>query len=280
MSAVAVMSLGYVDYRRNFSCLCLLVMMMMMMMSIPVLRTEAALLPSDKSPNLQLGGRGRGGRGRGGDNFDPLLTLPQFADDYSELVMAAVIERNFHNNDLYLVVMLMGHKAFHDMPQRPFLMMKMNSSTYSSSHSSSNNRETFTDKWMKAAKRWNPERKVDLKDSKIHCQFRESNPNNSKIYSSKAYWLPTYLSADNGFNRNLDVLRCKIKASADLNQMLNRYNDKKYISRRKLFVTLERRTGGDNGGSGGSGGGDNGDASLSEASSTAGLEKVISFTVP
>ena len=34
-----------------------------------------------------------------------------------KLVIAAVIERNFENSELYLVLLLMGREAFHDMPQ-------------------------------------------------------------------------------------------------------------------------------------------------------------------
>lgn len=189
--------------------------------------------------------------------------LPQFAEDYSELVMAAVVERNFDNSELYLVLLLMGHKAFHDMPQRPFLMI--NSSLVApedgdegeggGGYNSDFLGIHHVDAWRRAAMIWDPSRRVNLNNSKMLCRLKNniedvginkpsedhnpaSSPASSPSYLSKAHWLPGYLTADPGFNRNVDILRCKLQRGSLVYQAL--LLDKKAFDRRLLSVELLR----------------------------------------
>jgi hypothetical protein len=173
-------------------------------------------------------------------------SLPLFADDFSELAVAAVVERNFESLDLYLVIFLMGHKAFHDMPQRPFLMINSSLLTARAKSSTSLGSHQINS-WRHAASTWDPNRRVSLGDSKMNCRLRNNiedldsdyiNIGNSSEYLSKAHWLPSYLTADPGYNRNIDILRCKLRGGTIIHRalLLNR----KAFNRKVLSVELLR----------------------------------------
>ena len=102
--------------------------------------------------------------------------LPSFANDNTELFIAAVIEREFSSTILYLDTILMGHKSLSHMPQLPILginnillisivililtlTIAMNKSTNTISH------------WKDAALKWNPDRELNLTYSGYLCKI-------------------------------------------------------------------------------------------------------------
>lgn len=117
--------------------------------------------------------------------------LPQFAHDYSDLLISAVIERSFKSKELHLTMIFMGHKALRYLPQMPFLWV--------------NNSDNTIDSWRKVVSIWKSSDSVDNIDSNITCSF-----NVSAKHSSKAQWLPESSTVNSGFNKNIKVLRCAI----------------------------------------------------------------------
>lgn len=126
--------------------------------------------------------------------FAKLVSLPSFSYDYSELFISAFIERPIStlDKDFHLVMILMGHKSLHYMPQNPFLMI--------------NNSESTINQWKKASKHWNRDDTKKSSESNLECQFNMD----LDIPSTKAIRLPDSTSTDVGFNRNINVIRCKI----------------------------------------------------------------------
>ena len=134
----------------------------------------------------------------------PMSSLPSFANDNSEVFIAAIIEREFDTSSLYLDTILMGHKALSHMPQLPFLSMNQSLKTIS--------------RWKDVASKWNPDQQLNLTNSGYLCKVHINNHENTvnSYYYTNAYYVPDTTTNDNGFNRNINVLRCRLKNSQEI----------------------------------------------------------------
>jgi hypothetical protein len=83
--------------------------------------------------------------------------LPAFFYDKSEFLLSAIIEKSYLSPQLHLVMIFMGHKSFHHMPQMPFLMI--------------NNSDTTLNQWKKMASLWRKDDFVNLENSNINCKM-------------------------------------------------------------------------------------------------------------
>ena len=108
--------------------------------------------------------------------------------------MAAVLERSFNSYDIYLVMFLMGHAALFNRPQQPFLMINNVSSTVAH--------------WQNAARKWDANRIVDTSYSGLVCKTKLASNNTPSV--SEAMWVPSRTTTDSGFNKHLEILRCKL----------------------------------------------------------------------
>jgi len=144
--------------------------------------------------------------------------LPQFSRDYSELLISAVIERSFIDDELYLAMIFMGHKAVRYMQQMPFLWINTSESTLRS--------------WKVVTETWSSNDKVDYSDSGITCAFNVSVEQKYIEYKSEARWLPDASTVNSGFNQNIKVLRCRLS--------FDTYIFRKRRSKDKLSVMLAR----------------------------------------
>lgn len=133
--------------------------------------------------------------------------LPRFANDNSECFIASVIERSFDSQDLHLVTFLVGHKALRYMPQLPFLFF---------------NKSESMNSWRRAASLWQSphDNEMNMTDSGITCRLQNNLNSSTGAYETKAYWLPDTTTQDPGFNRNIEIMRCKILNTADVFNVL------------------------------------------------------------
>lgn len=141
------------------------------------------------------------------DNVETeMKQLPSFAADFSELFVAAVVEKSFVSEDLYLSMIMMGHSVLYRQPQMPFLMI--------------NNSDTLL-QWKAAARMWNKDRTVDTKHSGLRCAMHNAKSKAFDIkgsgapntFSSTAHWAPSETVGDERFNKAIEMLRCKIDSA-------------------------------------------------------------------
>ena len=152
--------------------------------------------------------------------------LPSFANDNTELFIAAVIEREFKSTILHLDLILMGHKALSHMPQLPILAM--NKSTSTISH------------WKDAALKWNPNRELNLTSSGYLCKIHINNDDaKASYYYTTAHWIPDTTTNDSGFNKNINVLRCRLKYGYEIYKKVT--NNKLYGPVSKLTTEIVRK---------------------------------------
>lgn len=151
--------------------------------------------------------------------------LPSFANDNSELFIASVIERD-DSTSLYLTNIMMGHRAIGYMPQLPFLAINTSSKTLHN--------------WKDAAMTWNTNRQLNLTHSGYVCKVHINNHENTvnSYYYTNAYWVPDDTTNDSGFNRNLNILRCKLKNGHEIYKKIIKKNLYGPIS--KLIVEIVR----------------------------------------
>jgi hypothetical protein len=127
--------------------------------------------------------------------------LPNFSYDFSEYFINAIIERSLDSDDLYLSVLLLGHKAIKSGVDQS------NSSAYPilSLSTDMNSLES----WNKASQLWNSERKINATHSGFACRLQ--NEVSSSPYYSQATWTPSNTSPYAHFNGNLEILKCRLK---------------------------------------------------------------------
>jgi hypothetical protein len=179
------------------------------------------------------------------------IELPNFAYDFSELFLNAMITRVADSTDLYLNVMLLGHQTIYE--DYPFDAI--------------NTDEKYFHAWKKASEHWPLENattesahtKHQAKRSQYYClihnpvQEFESTPSTksashhhiANTYQVHAQWLrintdasaedqSTNTATTSSIHRYYDVLRCKIRSSHLIYQHMAELVKRK----RRLFVDI------------------------------------------
>lgn len=152
--------------------------------------------------------------------------LPVFSSDFSEFFIAAVIERSFDTDNLYLTTFLMGHKSLFHMPQMPFLLI--------------NNSVSTTHKWREAGRQW---KERSNRNDTFTCRMKNSLAVvKESVQETPALWGPSSTTNDGGFNRNFEVLRCMIPRDINIVATLADQKQKlsKAIKNARLSVEIIR----------------------------------------
>ena len=128
----------------------------------------------------------------------PASTLPAFASDYTDIALAAVIERTHDSWDLHLTTFMLCHTFLWE-PSPGYGMRGL--------------RPENADTWRLAMKKFNSTRYEESGRRKtelaIICRIRNSH--DSPLYDVVGEFMPNANTPDANANKRLDIFRCKMK---------------------------------------------------------------------
>jgi hypothetical protein len=148
------------------------------------------------------GADGAGGGADGGSASSPAVQqLPEFARDFSELFLSALLEREFGSPSLRATLFLMNHAQLLRNAVSGVNVITVNS--------------TMRPVWDAAMQAFSTARyKVTgARDQRFYCKIKLS-ANASAGEATLGAFMPNRLSPDANANRKLDVVRCPLDVSA------------------------------------------------------------------
>eukprot|EP01038_Epipyxis_sp_PR26KG_P004172 gene4172-5939_t len=153
-------------------------------------------------------------------------TLPQFSIDATEILVSAVIERSFNQN-LYLSMFLVGHKAFLFRPQFPFLMINQSDEIKYTQW------KKYSNFWKNFHEETDKSRKIDV-ITHYYCIIRGGG----RLYESinEGFFVPSDTTTDPGLNQNLEILRCPFQHKFPFELSAEQL----YLSKKQLKVEIIR----------------------------------------
>lgn len=138
-------------------------------------------------------------------SLEPLgvVDLPEFANDYSELFISSMLERQFDSPDLRVTIFLMNHAQLLRKAVSGVNVISIN--------------RTMKPVWDTAMRAFVNAKYLPTGEraQTYHCRVSLSRISNSTVYSSKGRFMPNRLTPDANANRKLDVLRCPLGISSE-----------------------------------------------------------------
>jgi hypothetical protein len=138
--------------------------------------------------------------------------LPHFVRDHSDVILGAIVERQAESYNLHLVTFFMAHEQ---------------TANYTGKISNRAVRPDSLGAWMRAIRH---SRGVNYtvvgerNDGHVYtCVL--SNRNGSAFYTVNARFLPNEMTPDVNANKRLDILRCPIRDSQDVYNLLSRTDE-------------------------------------------------------
>jgi hypothetical protein len=133
--------------------------------------------------------------------------LPNFAADFSEFVLSAMIERKSQSYDLFLTMFMLGHSILDPVGKEDYT--SEGALKVSATHAASWKR-TINNFAQSAKTLYTPSGDRNSSQHKYFCKlnYNASDPND--VYVVRGYFVPNRLSTDINANRRLDIFRCKM----------------------------------------------------------------------
>lgn len=144
------------------------------------------------------------------------VDLPNFAIDYSEYAIAALIERESDSYDLYLTTFFLCH---------PLLEPKQGGASAVGAEKVS---PEVHDVWKKAMVHFEQTRYWEngKRESPPHYYCKITHANGWETYTVEGHFIPTKLTPDSNSNKRLDIFRCIMKDTEKAYLQLARSKEK------------------------------------------------------